>query len=188
LPLIKALDEIELRMTSDPQWQPLRYCSRCASELADRAVGGRLRPACPACGFVVYLDPKVACGVLIERQGQVLLVRRRHEPGRGLWCLPCGFEEADEPPEHTARREAYEETGIEVVLDGVLGIYHYTDDPRGAGILVIFRAHCAAGAMPVPGDDADDVGFFTPGALPQISHHSHRRALEDWIAQVPPPL
>ena len=169
-------------MGDDPQWRRLRFCSRCGAELAERVVGGRQRPACPACGFVVYLDPKVACGVLVERDGQVLLVRRRNEPGRGLWCLPCGFEEADEPPERTAHREAYEETGLDVTLDGVLGIYHYTDDPRGAGITVIFRARCAAAAIPVPGDDADDIGFFAPDTLPPISHHTHRRALEDWIA------
>ena len=167
-------------MRIDPQWQRLRFCSRCGGELAEREVGGRWRPACPACGFVVYLDPKVACGVLIERQGRVLLVRRRNEPGRGLWCLPSGFEDADESPEATARREALEETGLHVVLDGVLGIYHYTDDPRGAGILVIFRA--SSDGDPVPGDDADEVAFFAADALPHISHHTHRRALADWLA------
>ena len=169
-------------MNIDPQWQPLRYCSRCGVELVERVVGGRARPACAACGFVAYVDPKVACGVLIERGGKVLLVRRRNEPGRGLWCLPCGFEEADEPPEQAARREALEEIGAEVALDGVLGIYHYTDDPRGAGILVIYRARCDNAAVLVPGDDAADIGFFAPDALPPISHHTHRRALEDWVA------
>jgi ADP-ribose pyrophosphatase YjhB (NUDIX family) len=129
---------------------------------------------------VVYLDPKVACAVLVERDGRVLLVRRRNEPGRGLWCLPCGFEDAEESPEQAARREAREESGLEVVLDSLLGIYHYTDDPRGAGILVVFRAHCDPNALPAPGDDADDAGFFAPDALPPISHHTHRRALEDW--------
>jgi ADP-ribose pyrophosphatase YjhB (NUDIX family) len=169
-------------MSIDPQWRPLRYCSRCGGEMTERAVGGRMRSACPACGFVAYVDPKVACGVLVERGGKVLLVRRRNEPGRGLWCLPCGFEEADEPPEQAARREALEEIGAEVALDGVLGIYHYTDDPRGAGLLVIYRAHCDDTAALVPGDDAADIGFFAPDQLPPISHHSHRRALEDWMA------
>jgi ADP-ribose pyrophosphatase YjhB (NUDIX family) len=131
---------------------------------------------------VVYADPKVACGVLIERDGRVLLVQRRNEPGRGRWCLPGGFEDADEPPQQTARREAYEETGLEVTLEGVLGIYHYTDDPRGAGILVIYRARCDDAATPTPGDDAADAGFFAPDALPPISHHTHQRALDDWLA------
>src|SRR5262245_35669724 len=107
-------------MSFDPQWQPLRFCRRCGSELFQRPVGGRARLACPVCGFVVYQGPKVACGVLIERNGHVLLVRRRNEPGRGLWCLPCGFEEADEPPEQAARREAREEIGVDVMLGGVL--------------------------------------------------------------------
>jgi ADP-ribose pyrophosphatase YjhB (NUDIX family) len=165
---------------SDPQWQSLRFCSRCGAGLEERAVGRRMRPACPACGFVVYLDPKVSCGVLVEREGRVLLVRRRNEPGRGLWCLPCGFEDADESPEQAARREAREEAGLDVALDGVLGIYYYADDPRGAGIMVVFRAHCDPAATPTPGDDADDIGFFTPDDLPPISYYPHRRALDDW--------
>jgi 8-oxo-dGTP diphosphatase len=142
-----------------------------------------MRPACPACGFVVYFDPKVACGALIARDGSVLLVRRRNEPGRGRWCLPCGFADADEPPEQAARREAREEAGIAIELDGLLGLYHYADDPRGAGILLVFRAHCDDWAALDAGDDADDLGFFAPDALPPISHHTHRRAIEDWMAE-----
>lgn len=165
----------------DPQWRKLRFCSRCGAELAEQAIGGRTRPACPSCGFVVYLDPKVACGVLVERAGAVLLVRRRKEPGRGLWCLPCGFEDADESPQQAAAREAREETGLDVTIDCLQGAYHYTDDPRGAGILLVFRARCDTAARPVPGDDADQVGFFAASALPPISHHTHRAALADWL-------
>jgi 8-oxo-dGTP diphosphatase len=119
--------------------------------------------------------------VLVEHAGQVLLVRRRHEPGRGLWCLPCGFADADEPPDHAARREAREETGIEVALDSLLGAYHYADDPRGAGILLVNCAHCDDLGRLAAGDDADDVGLFAPGVLPSLSHHTHRRAIEDWM-------
>ena len=165
----------------DPQWRPLRFCSRCGAALGEREVGGRARPACPACGFVVYLDPKLACGVLIEQAGRVLLVRRRNEPGRGLWCLPCGFADADEPPDQAARREAREEAGIEIALEGLLGAYHYTDDPRGAGVLLVFRAHCDSFASLAPGDDADEIGFFEVDTLPPISHHTHRRAIADWV-------
>lgn len=168
-------------LKQDPQWRPLRFCSRCGGELGEREVAGRRRPACPSCGFVVYTDPKVACGVLAERDGAVLLVRRRNEPGRGLWCLPCGFADADEPPEQAARREAREEAGITITADRLLGAYHYTDDPRGAGILLVFRARCEDWSALAAGDDADELGFFSPTALPPISHHTHRRALEDWL-------
>jgi 8-oxo-dGTP diphosphatase len=120
---------------------------------------------------------------VVEHAGQVLLVRRRNEPGRGRWCLPCGFAEADEPPEQAARREAHEEAGIDITLNGLLGVYHYTDDPRGAGILLVFRAHCANPTAAIAGDDADALGFFSASDLPPISHHTHRRAIEDWFAE-----
>lgn len=170
--------------TIDPQWQHVRFCSRCGGALAARVVHGRARPACPACGFVVYADPKVACAVLLERGGRVLLVRRRHEPGCGLWCLPCGFEDADEPPERAAQREAREEAGLDVAIGSIFGIYHYTDDPRGAGILIVYRATSAEDAAPAAGDDASELGFFAPDLLPPISHQTHRRALEAWRAEL----
>lgn len=170
--------------TIEPQWQPLRFCSRCGAVLAERMANGRVRPACAACGFVVYINPKVACGALIVRDGRVLLVRRSHEPGRGLWCLPCGFADADEPPEQAVCREVLEETGLTARLSGLLGVYHYTDDPRGAGLLLVFQAECDDIGPLVAGDDADDLGFFAPNALPPISHHTHRRALADWLAAV----
>lgn len=168
-------------MSDDPQWRPLRYCSRCGDELAERRVGGRMRPVCQACGFVVYVDPKVACAALIERGGRVLLVRRRNEPGRGLWCLPCGFADADESPSDAVRRELLEETGLDITVGDLLGVYHYTDDPRGAGILLVFRGRAAPGAALRSGDDADDAGFFAPEAMPPISHHTHRSALAEWV-------
>jgi ADP-ribose pyrophosphatase YjhB (NUDIX family) len=128
---------------------------------------------------VVYDAPKVASGALITSAGRVLLVRRRNEPGRGRWCLPCGFAEADEPPEQAARREVREECGLDVEVGGLLGAYHYTDDPRGAGILLVYVASVAGGALQA-GDDADDIGFFAPDELPPLSHHTHARALADW--------
>ncbi|NWG20126.1 MAG: NUDIX hydrolase [Chloroflexi bacterium] len=168
---------------TDPQLQSARFCSRCGATLTTRTVGGRIRPACPGCGFVVYVDPKVASAALVVRDGRVLLVRRRNEPGRGLWCLPCGYAEADEPPDDAARREAREETGLDVTVGRLLGAYHYTDDPRGAGILLVYLAR-DEGATPLAGDDAEAVGFFALDALPPLSHHTHVRALADWAMLV----
>lgn len=165
----------------EPQWQPLRFCSRCAGPLTEQWRHGRPRPVCTLCGYVVYINPKVSCGVLLAQHGRVLLVRRKHEPGRGLWCLPCGFAEIDEPPDQAARRELHEETGLAVTLTGLLGVYHYTDDPRGAGLLMVYLGSGADTSALAAGDDAEEAGFFAPDALPPISHHTHQRAIDDWL-------
>jgi 8-oxo-dGTP diphosphatase len=88
--------------------------------------------------------------------------------------------DAGEPPEDAARREAREETGLEIAIERLLAAYAYTDDPRGAGILLVYGARCPDDA-PLAGDDADEVGFFAPDALPPISHHTHERALQEWV-------
>jgi ADP-ribose pyrophosphatase YjhB (NUDIX family) len=77
-------------------------------------------------------------------------------------------------------REAFEETGLRVGIGPLLGAYHYTDDPRGAGIMLVYRVMHADGDV-IAADDADDAGFFAPDALPPLSHHTHRRALQDYF-------
>ena len=57
------------------------------------------RPVCRACGYVVYLDPKVAVGTIIRNDaGQIALVRRSIEPGYGKWVFPGGYVDRGEPP------------------------------------------------------------------------------------------
>ena len=52
---------------------------------------GQLRPICPACEFVVYRDPKVAAGVIVTLNGEVVLLRRGIEPSLGKWVFPGGY-------------------------------------------------------------------------------------------------
>src|SRR5262249_61081466 len=98
----------------------------------------------------------------------------RRGAGGGLGCLRCGFAGADEPPQLAGRGEGREEAGLDIRVEELLGAYHYTDDPRGAGILLVFRAGCAEPAAAAAGDDADMIGFFAPTELPPLSHHTHR--------------
>ncbi len=155
-----------------------RYCARCGGNLVRQQRDGRQRPVCVMCGTVVYFDPKVACGVVVIRRGQILLVQRRHDPGRGLWCLPCGFVDADEAPALAAARETFEETGLRIAIGALIGVYHYQDDPRGAGVLLVYRGRAPRGS-PHAGDDAAAVGWFAPGDLPVLSHAPHRLAITD---------
>src|SRR5574341_129728 len=93
--------------------EPYRYCPRCRSELQDTFVYGRTRRVCPGCGGIHFEDPKVGAGVLAERAGQVVLVRRAVAPAVGSWCFPSGFVEYDEDRSEAAVRECLEETALE---------------------------------------------------------------------------
>ena len=99
-----------------------RYCPQCGAALAPREAGGAVRPACPACDFVLYLDPKVVVAVAVGHAGRVLLGRRAINPGRGLWSFPGGYVDRGEAVD-PALRETREETGLAVRLTGLLGVY-----------------------------------------------------------------
>lgn len=129
---------------------------------------GRLRPVCPACGWVYFADPKVAAAALIVQDGRVLLVRRANDPQRGLWTLPAGFVDAGEDPAEAVLRECREETGLEARVTGLLDLLHGQEHPRGAHILIVYQAEIVGGAMR-PGDDVDEVGFFPLQALPPLA-------------------
>jgi ADP-ribose pyrophosphatase YjhB (NUDIX family) len=161
----------------------VKYCLRCGHALEDRLAYGRMRRVCPACGFVFFHEPKVAAGVLIERDGKVLLVRRSVNPKKGAWALPAGYMEIDEGPVAAAIRECAEETGLIVRVTGLFGVYHITGDTRGAGVLILYRAAPESGALQ-PGDDASEAIFFAPDELPRdIAFASTRRALLRWCAE-----
>ena len=130
-----------------------------------RRVDDRERAVCGRCGFVAYRNPVPAAGVVVVEAGKVLLVQRKFEPRAGLWTLPAGFVEYDEHVETCAVREAHEETGLEVALDGLFGAYMAMDDPRVQVVLLLYRAHRTGGEVRA-GDDAADAQFFPIDAVP----------------------
>ncbi len=159
-----------------------RYCPICASALERRLIDDKERPVCPACGFILYINPSVAAGILIEDAGKVVLVRRGVPPSAGYWALPSGFAEYEETIEETAIREAFEETGLQVGVDDLLGVYSYDNEVVGRGVLVLFRGHVVGGELRA-GDDAEEVARFGPDELPpmqEIAFSTHRQALHDW--------
>lgn len=74
---------------------------------------------------------------VVEQSGHILLVKRKSEPGKGLWALPGGHLEMDETLEDGVIRELREETGIKVpgpVLKGSIHATHVFDDPHRSNI------------------------------------------------------
>ena len=168
-------------MTPIPDPSRPRFCGRCAAPLDEREDGGVNRPVCAACGWVYYAKNAVGAGVLLTDGDRVLLVQRRDEPYQAQWQLPAGFVEYGERPDETAAREALEEVGLRVRLTGLAGVYFVGDDPRTAGILLVYRATVTGGKLQA-GDDAQTAAFFPRGALPQIAFQAQREALRDWQA------
>jgi ADP-ribose pyrophosphatase YjhB (NUDIX family) len=157
----------------------VKFCTKCGSPLEGREIGGRLRPACPACGRVHYFDPKVAAVVLVENDGKVLLVRRVMNPEQGKWSIPGGFVDAGEDPRQAAARECLEETGLDVEITHLIEALFSQDYPRGASIVLAYHGRVVGGQLQAA-DDADRAAFFGPGELPELAFEATRAVVEQW--------
>lgn len=111
--------------------------------------------------------------VLLSSEGEprILLIRRRGEPFAGMWALPGGFIDMDESLEAAARRELYEETGVEVKrLEQLHTFGDPGRDPRGRTISVVYVSIVdAANVQPRAADDAAEVGWFPLHHLPALA-------------------
>ena len=163
-------------MTS-PAPEHIKYCSRCGADMTTRQVGDKPRRVCAQCGFIHFTDPKVGVGVLVVKQGQLLLVRRTMKPEIGKWSIPAGFLDAGEDPKATAVREAFEETGLHVTIDRLIDVYHNPPAEGGGSIFILYEARVMGGSLHA-GDDADAVQFFDPETLPEIAFASTRAAIQ----------
>lgn len=168
-------------MSLDARTVAIKFCTRCGSALEYREKYGAMRPVCPACGHTHFVDPKVAVCVLVERDGQVLLIRRKGEPERGKWSLPAGFVDAGEAPARAAEREALEETGLRVRVTALLDVIARSEASEGADILIVYRADVLEGEL-VAGDDADEARYFLREQLPaELAFASTRLVIAKWV-------
>lgn len=163
------------------------YCPACGQRLAERVIDNRPRQVCPACGRVHWRNAKPCAGALIVRNGKVLLVRRAVEPFRGYWDIPGGFCEADEHPADAAIREVREETGLEIELTGLLGIWIDGYEERTT-VNIHYLARPLSRRI-VLGSDVDGAAWFAPNALPQrVAFDNSMRALTAWTGGDPAPV
>jgi ADP-ribose pyrophosphatase YjhB (NUDIX family) len=160
-----------------------RYCPRCATSLARRPEKGRgpERPTCDACGFIHYLDPKVAVGTIIRMpDDEIVLARRAIEPGYGRWVFPGGYIDRGETLEGGAVREALEECGLEIELDGILDVYSYAGQTP---VIVVFAARAVGGMLHASDDESLEVRTFSADTIPWecLAFESTDRALRHYF-------
>ena len=158
-----------------------KFCQQCGHEMEPHDIDGRQVPVCPACGFTAWANPLVATMVVIDTPGGLILGRRSIEPGYGLWCLPGGFVNEDEPPAEAAARECLEEIQAKVTVDSLLDVYHIVrGDGRGM-VAIAYVGRLEEGEAPSAGSEMLEVGLFAPDNLPEVAFSSHRRAIGDWV-------
>ncbi|RME89209.1 MAG: NUDIX domain-containing protein [Anaerolineae bacterium] len=163
-------------MAKEDREDQVNFCIRCGARVERRERFGKVRPVCPACGWIYFADPKVAAAALIEQEGRVLLVRRIHPPYQGCWTLPAGFVNAGEDPARAAERECLEETGLRVRVTGLFDIIAGREHPRGADFVIVYRAEVVEGHLHA-GDDADKAAFFPLHTLPPLAFHATKKVL-----------
>ena len=159
-----------------------RFCPACAGTLELRRLkaGDPMRHVCTTCGQVIYLDPKVAVGTIIgDDQGRVLLVRRAIEPGYGLWVFPGGYVDRGEEVTAAAIREASEEAGLDVRLDGLVNIYSYPGRPL---VVIVYAATSLGGELCVD-EEGLEAQWFAPADIPwnQLAFQSTRDGLTQYL-------
>ena len=105
--------------------------------------------------------------VIKDAAGRLLLIRRGHEPGAGLWSLPGGRIEPRETDEQAVVREILEETGLRVACGRLVGT---AELPGLDGAVVDVRDYLATvtGGELAAGDDADDVRWATAADLTRL--------------------
>ncbi|MBI5411094.1 MAG: NUDIX hydrolase [Nitrospirae bacterium] len=158
------------------------FCPKCGGSLNRRSlkVSEPDRLVCGACGFVFFLDPKVAVGAIVSLEGQILLVKRAIEPAYGKWVFPGGFVDRGERVEEAAIRETREESNVLVRVTRLLNIYSYPDHPV---IVIVFVAEPVGGQVSA-GDETLEARTFPPDTIPwsDLAFPSTAQALRDYLA------
>ena len=171
-------------MHSHDDTPPYKFCPVCGSALEPRVLKitepKRLVCTNTSCGFVFYLDPKIAVGTIIRMaSGKIVLVKRAIEPGYGKWVFPGGYVDRGEEITLAAVREAREEAGLAVRLDHLVNIYSYAGR---APVIIVYAATMISGELAVD-DEGLEAREFDLDEIPwdDLAFRSTREALRDYI-------
>ena len=161
------------------------FCPRCGTEAV--AVGS-VPFRCGQCGFANFFGPVAAVGgLVINDAGELLLVRRARDPGKGKWGLPGGFVDRDETIEQALIREVHEETSLQVIesqyLTSFPNLYDYAD--LVSPVIDLFYL-CRVGdplQVRLAADELTSYLWVRPidTHLSEMAFPSNRRAIEQWL-------
>lgn len=157
------------------------YCSLCGSALRERDDGNL---ACTRCTFVNYRNPRPTATVLVLHNNKLLLAKRSVEPFKGWWDPLGGFVERGEHPQETAVRELKQETGLDINITKLFGIYTGTfpsDTDPFYIITMVYLAECNSDKVEAH-DDVMECRWFSKEEVPtKIAFDSNTRVVRDFL-------
>ncbi len=156
------------------------HCRQCGAALEHAEIDGRRRERCPACATIAFRNPLPVGLALIDHGGQLVLVRRSIAPLAGYWAPPGGYVEIGESVPEAVIREAREETGLGIAIDGLIGVWSQAD----VNVLIVgYHASSIAGE-PQAGDDAAAIECFPRGKLPAQERPATGAPIDFWFYDV----
>ena len=160
-----------------------KFCPKCGEKLEWLEEHGTKRQGCSACGFVFYQNSKPTASAIIVKGDKVLLAKRKIEPEKGQWDIPGGFLENGEAPEAGLYREIVEETGLEIEIFGMLGIFMDTYGRNGVSTMNLAYLVKIKSGEPIANDDVEELKWFSRGEIPfdDMAFENGRQMLKAWL-------
>ena len=125
------------------------------------------------------VTPLITVDAIIEfADGKLVLVKRKYPPAG--WAIPGGFVDPGESLAEAVRREAREETSLDIEVVSIFHVYSRPwRDPRGDTVSVVY--YCRADGSPEGGDDAAEAVAFAPDDLPDIIAFDHGKIIQQFL-------
>lgn len=122
---------------------------------------------------------QLAVDLVILEKDRIYLIKRKNDPFKDFWALPGGFVEYGERVEEAALREAKEETGMDIKINKLIGVFSDPRrDPRGHTVSIVYLAEPYG--IPRSGSDAKDIKRFKVSQLPQLAF-DHEKIIKEAI-------
>jgi NAD+ diphosphatase len=154
----------------------VQYCPRCRHKLKEVEIEGKIRFACSSklCNYVFWNNPTPVIAALVERNGEVVLVRNKLWPEK-MFGLVTGFLEKGETPETGVLREVEEELGLAGKIVDFIGYYSFFEMNQ---LILAFHVQVTGGI--ILGDELAELKILPPEKLRPWAFGTGY-AVRDWL-------
>jgi ADP-ribose pyrophosphatase YjhB (NUDIX family) len=157
------------------------FCCYCGNPIFEKEVDNKPRDFCSHCDTFFYENPlPVAASIVVNENREVLLVKRKKEPYRDMWCLPIGFAESGEEVRQAALRELEEESGVKGEIIRLIDVDTVDNYFYGSLAIVTYEVKSTGGHLR-PGDDATEAAYHPITKLPPLAWISNEKAVSIFI-------